>query len=302
MGESLLFSIVIPTRNRPRQLQKLLGSLAALEFPRERFEVMVVDDGGDAPLESIVAPFATRLPLKTIRREPGGPARARNTGVQAATARYVAFIDDDCEPQTDWLRSMEKALAENPGTMIGGRTVNGLPSNPYSTASQFIINMVYAYYNQNPQDGRFFATNNMALPRERFAELGGFDEDYVTSAAEDRDLCDRWRQAGFKMVYQPGAVIRHSHELNLLSFCRQHFTYGRGAVLFQRKAARRRSGRLREHVGFHLHLPVWFVRAWRAEPPASAVKLILLFLTAQAVNAAGSFFGLLSPPRRDQEA
>jgi GT2 family glycosyltransferase len=238
----------------------------------------------------VVAPFADRIQINLIRKDPGGPARGRNTGVQAARGRYVAFLDDDCIPEPGWLGAMELALRASPGAMIGGKTRNGLPANPYSAASQFTLEMVYAFNNQDPRAARFFATNNMALPRDRFSELGGFDEDYVLTAGEDRDLCDRWRQAGFPMIHHEAAVIRHCHALSLVSYCRQHFTYGRGAVRFHSKAAARGSSRLRDHIGFHGRLPTWFMRALRSQPPASPFKLIVLFLTGQALNAAGFFY------------
>ena len=290
MNDSLQFSIVITTRNRPRQLQNLLSGVAALDFARNRFEVIVVDDGGTEPLEPVVSRFTEQLQLQFIHQEPGGPASGRNTGVAAARGRYLAFIDDDCVPNIDWLSRLENALELNPGAMVGGRTVNGLPANAYSAASQFTLDMVYAFYNENPRSGRFFATNNMAVAREQFLALGGFDADFVLSAAEDRDLCDRWKHAGFSMVYEPAAVIGHFHDLTLASFCRQQFVYGRGAVRFHAKALERGSGRMRDHFGFHRHLPTWFVRAWRGQRPASPVRVALLFLTGQTLHAAGFFY------------
>ena len=289
MSERPQFSVVITTRDRHRQLAKLLCALTELDFPRDQFEVIVVDDGSSVPF----TPAVSSLCLQTLRVNHGGPARGRNTGVRAARGEYLAFIDDDCMPEAGWLRALQDTLLMNPGAMIGGRTRNGLPANPYSSASQFIVDMVYAYYNENPHAGRFFATNNMALPRDRFLAIGAFDEDYLRSAGEDRDLCDRWAQAGFPIVYEPVAVISHVHDLTFASFCRQHFFYGWGAAMFHRKASERRSGRMRDHLGFHRRLPSWFARTWQNHHPRPAIRLIALFLMAQVVTAAGFLYGRL---------
>lgn len=293
MVDAVAFSIVVTTRDRPTQLAKLLSTLSGMDFPRDRFEVIVVDDGSVTPLDAVTVQFSNLLQLTPIRQEHGGPASGRNTGIHAARGRHVAFIDDDCVPDSNWLRVMEAAAAANAGAMIGGNTINGLPQNACSTASQFIMHMVYACNNQDPLDSHFFATNNMVAPREALLAIGGFDRDYVLAAGEDRDLCDRWRHAGRRMIYEPAAVIEHFHELKIASFCRQHFTYGRGAAEFHRKTGERQSGRMRDHFGFHRHLLSWFTAAWRMEPPRSGWKLIVLFVVAQAVNAAGFFYARL---------
>src|SRR6266498_390709 len=81
-----------------------------------------------------------------------------------------------------------------PGTMVGGRTLNALPGNLCSTLSHLVVDAAYACYNADPDNARFFASNNLAVPTRRFLELGGFDPEFTT--AEDRDLCARWLESG----------------------------------------------------------------------------------------------------------
>lgn len=290
MGDPMDFSVVVTTRNRPVQLVALLTALSQVDYPRDRYEVLVADDGSDTPLEGAVAPLTGTLNLRLVRREPGGPARGRNTAARLARGKYIAFTDDDCLPEPEWLREAWKALEANPGAMAGGGTVNGLPENPYSSASQFITDLVYAHYNGGETGPRFFLTNNMAAPRSQFEQLGGFDEDYVLCACEDRDLCDRWRHAGFRLVYAPLARVRHMHRLTLASYCRQHFTYGRGAVRFHKMTALRGSGRLRDHFSFHRSVGSWFREAFRRSPGLGGVKTCGLLILWQVANAAGYLY------------
>ncbi len=228
-SESLPFiSIIIPTYNRPRQLKACLHSLTRLDYPRERFEVIVVDDGSPRPLEEVVAPFETQLNLLLKRQNNSGPGIARNTGVAHAQGEFVFFTDDDCAPARDCLQKLAARFAATPSRLIGGHTVNALGRNAYATASQLIVEYVYDYYTRKG-DGLFFTSNNMAFPRAAFLEVGGFCEKYHLAASEDREICRRWLLDGREIAYDPRVVIFHSHALTLRSFWRQHFTYGRGA-------------------------------------------------------------------------
>ena len=182
------------------------------------------------------------------------------------------FTDDDCTFDEDAIASFAEGLAANPGAIVGGRTINALPGNPFASASQAIVDAVYAYNNPDPADARFFASNNMAAERSAILACGGFDERF-TGAAEDRELCDRWRHRGGRLVYRPEAIVYHAHDLRLGSFVRQHHAYGRGAYTYHRVRAARGSGRMRDDLRFHAELPARLLaaaraRAGRAPPPA----------------------------------
>ncbi len=190
----LEFSIVVPTYARPASLRRLLEGLTHLHYGRERYEVIVVDDGSPAPVEAEVEDFRSRLDLTVLRQENAGPGAARNLGAERAKGAYVAFIDDDCVPECGWLRGMAAAFERVDGAVCGGRTVNMLARNPYSTATQLLLDYLNRHYNPAETLGAFFTTNNLAVPREAFRETGGFDS--RLRFAEDRDFCYRWALQG----------------------------------------------------------------------------------------------------------
>jgi GT2 family glycosyltransferase len=194
------------------------------------------------------------------------------------------------------LTAFDAALRRLPTAMIGGHVRNGLPENVFSSSSQLIVDMVYGYYNRDPDDAHFFATNNMVLPAAGFRELGGFDE-HFGFASEDRDFCARWRERGYAMVYEPTAVIEHMHALSLESFCRQHFAYGRGAVEFHGRAARRGAGHFREHLGFHRSLPSRVRRVLKGKGLGQAMVIVSPLLLWQVANATGFFWERLAARR-----
>jgi glycosyltransferase involved in cell wall biosynthesis len=297
MDQAPLFSIVITTYHRPLQVAECLRSLESLEYPRTRFETIVVDDGSPEPLDRIVRPFRDVLPLTLLRQANAGPASGRNYGTQHARGQYLAFTDDDCQPAPDWLTQLEASLGVEPGAMVGGRTVNALSSR-CSVASQTVLDMVHQSLNPDPEHARFFTTNNLALPRRQFLEMGGLAPSF-TFAAEDRDLCDRWRHRGFPLRYEPAALVRHRHELTFGRFCSQYFAYGRGAARFHLARRQRGSSRLLEHSRLHLRPDRWLVApVLRAEGCVDRVALLGLLLTWQAANAAGYVYERWIPKGR----
>jgi GT2 family glycosyltransferase len=282
---SMFFSIIIPTYARPERLAICLESLTRLDYPRDRFEVIVVDDGSETPVNTVVAPFQNQLNLTLLRQPNAGPAAARNRGAAKARGKYLVFTDDDCTPTSDWLNALEANFTTRPDCTIGGRTLNALPDNPYSTASQILIDYLYGYYNCNSYQASFFASNNFALPAEHFRKIGSFDTSFSLAAGEDRELCDRLLHYGYKMIYVPEAQIYHAHKLTLRSFWRQHFNYGRGAFYFHQVRSRRNGAQIRvEPLSFYFHLLMYPFSQASRQP---RLLLAALLLASQVANIAG---------------
>ncbi len=271
-------SIVVPTRDRPAQLRSCLASLARLDYPRNRLQVVVVDDGGAVPLGPVVEPFRPGLDIKLLRQAWAGPATARNTGAAHAGGELLAFTDDDCAPRSDWLARLVDRLQEGPCDAAGGLTVNALADNQYSSAAQMIIDVGYAQHNRASRLIPFFTTNNLVVPGEGFHTVRGFDGTFRT--AEDRDFCARWAASGRRIIYEPLAVVEHAHHLALRGFVRLHFAYGRGAFRYHRAEARR--GR---RVGIEPSFYAALVRrALRGPRPGAHVALLAAWHLA---NTAG---------------
>ena len=230
-------SVVVPTRDRPDALRACLEGLARLEYPRDRMEVIVVDDGGRIDLESVVTPVRGALDVTLLRQPWAGPAAARNRGAEVARGDVLAFTDDDCAPRPDWLARLADRCAAQPGSASGGLTVNAVDDNLYSDAAQTIIDAGYAQCNHDASPFPFFTTNNLAVPTDGFRSAGGFDPSFIT--AEDRDFCARWAAQGRKIHYEPEAVVEHRHRLSFWKFCRLYFGYGRGAFRFRHRQSLR---------------------------------------------------------------
>lgn len=210
--------IVIATRNRPAELARCLGGLLAQSETSIR--VIVVDDGGDRPLDPVVsASEFAELDLTLHRLErPSGPAAARNQGAALADAEFILFLDDDVRP--DW-RCVEEHLKTVRTPDPEGRAVvscgpflepsdwKATPWNKWEAvnARREADNLLRGVW---PVTWRQFHTGNNCFSRALFGEVGGFDEEF--KRAEDDELALRLSRRGCKFSFQPGAVVWHYPE------------------------------------------------------------------------------------------
>jgi GT2 family glycosyltransferase len=246
-------SVVVATGGgRPAQLAALQRALDAQREPPGGFEVVIVED---------------------LQRR--GPSVARNEGVRRAAGGLIAFTDDDCEPEPGWLVALCTRWAGRPEVGVGGTVVNGLRANRFAAASQFVHDSAHAWANRRMP--RFFASNNLALPRAALLDTGGFDERLRYS--EDRELCDRWLAAGLALEHEPAAVVRHAHRMHVREFLAQHHGYGAGA--WRLRVAQTAAGRPRTPVE-----PAFYARLLRDAARRSAGTAALV-TAAQLANAAG---------------
>jgi glycosyltransferase involved in cell wall biosynthesis len=281
-ASQISFSIIIPTYNRPERLAACLHALVQLQYPKELFEVIVVDDGSSSSLEPVINPFQEQIKITLISQSNAGPAIARNKGAATATNQFLVFTDDDCLPTPDWLQVLATCFATVPTALIGGRTVNLLADNLYSAASQLLIDYLYSYYNAEPGQARFFTSNNFALAKSCFEQIGGFNTTFPLAAGEDREFCHRWLSHAGPMIYAPEAVVYHAHQLTLRSFCRQQFNYGRGAFRFRQVCAERGGQSRLESLAFYLKL-----LAYPFQQSQQVVLLAALFIGSQAATLTG---------------
>jgi GT2 family glycosyltransferase len=167
-------SVVVPTCGRPSLLAHCLEALERQSLPRSRYEIIVVED--------------------VDRR---GPAAVRNRGWRLARAPIVAFTDDDCVPDVDWLRWGLEAF-EKKADVVCGRIVMPVPEPPTD----------YERDAQRLERGEFVTAN--CLCRKRLLErLGGFDERFRLAWREDTDLHFRLLELGARIVVEPRAVVVH---------------------------------------------------------------------------------------------
>lgn len=278
------FSIVVPTFNRAEALSDLLEGIAQLDYPQERVQVLVVNDGGAPLAPEAQREFESRLQVRWLEQKNQGPAVARNHGAQIAQGAWLAFIDDDCVPERGWLHTLAAAL--QPDVLVGGAVLNGCPADVYATASQCLFDFLYEYYHR-PAGARsqapFFTSNNLALARELFWRHDGFDA--RMRLGEDREFCARLVTKGVAMRYAAAARVAHYRPLHVGTFWKQHWQYGMGAFEYHRRVrAYQHDTILPEPLRFYadmLRFP------WRQARGARALHLTGLVVMSQIANVCG---------------
>ncbi len=229
-----------------------------------------------------------QLAIRLIVVSPNaGPASARNAGAAQARGDYLAFIDDDCIPDPDWLQALDDRLRDAPTALVGGGIRNGAPHSICAEASQQLVDYLYRYYNADVDRARWFMSANIACPRREFLTLGGFGTDFPLAAAEDRDFCDRWREAGLPIIVAPKAIVLHVRPMSLSKYWKQHQTYGRGAHHLHRARTRRNVALPKmEPIGFYIRL---IASPFTSGKGVWAPVLLLLLIVSQIGYAFGYY-------------
>jgi glycosyltransferase involved in cell wall biosynthesis len=172
MSSLPFISVVVPTFNRVHILPRLLAALEEQNFPSDRYEILIVDDGSSDGTWDYLSSLDNSL-IRAFNRGHGGASRARNLGAANAQGEILAFTDDDCIPAPNWLRAISESRNQcGANTAFLGHTYNKDP------ASRFVHSV---YKDFEP------VTCNFAVPRRVFQNVGGFDPHFILYSG-DEDL------------------------------------------------------------------------------------------------------------------
>jgi glycosyltransferase involved in cell wall biosynthesis len=233
------FSVVIPTHNRLEVLSEVLQALEFQQGP-PGFEVVVVDDGSTDGTSEWLRGRSFRVPLRVLVQANHGPAAARNTGVAAASGRWVAFLGDDTVPSPGWLAAHREAhRRRGDDTHLGVIGYTGwhrrMRLNPFLRyINEHGLQFGYALI-QDKEDVpfNFLYTSNLSLPRDLLL-AEPFDLRFPHAAWEDIELGYRLKKRGFRLIYEPTATVAHDHPTDLARFATRQEKAGYCAVVFYR--------------------------------------------------------------------
>ncbi len=224
-GLTPFVSIIIPVKDRANELRRCLESVQRLRYPKERLEILVVDDGsGDDGAAVARALGATVIPSGGCGR---GPAAARNVGASAARGEILAFLDSDCVASEDWLAEITDSFADPSVAAVGGRVDGMLTSSGLDRYEARMSSLSLGQRERAAQLGSdtfYLPSCNLLVRRLAFVEVGGFREEL--QVAEDVDLSWRLRDRGHMIAYVPRGHVQHEHRNRLRPFLRRRFEYG----------------------------------------------------------------------------
>jgi len=203
--------VVIPTYKRTTLLYRCLVALGKQNFPRGRYEVIVISDGPDPETAWL---FESGLPIgQNIiycpRENKWGPAAARNAGWMCARSELVLFTDDDCIPAEDWLANYYGAWRR----LLQRHPRQGVPGPEAAFRGSVTVPRCRrpTDYEKNTAclETAGFVTANCAVTKAALDKLGGFDESFTMAWREDSDLEFRLLQNNVPVIFVPDARIIH---------------------------------------------------------------------------------------------
>lgn len=206
LNADVRLSVVVATRNRADRLRSLLDALDGQTVGRDSFEVVVINDGST---DSTARLIDGRADLVITHERATGPAIARQAGWKAAAGDLIAFTDDDCRPEPDWLEHALAAHRHAPHSIVQGQT------RP-DPAEDSVIDEPLARSIRVNDLGPFFQTCNVFYPRELLEAVDGFDPTIPRPSVEDADLAMRALATGCGAVYAEDAIVNHAVEVQSL--------------------------------------------------------------------------------------
>jgi GT2 family glycosyltransferase len=210
---------VVPVRNGARAIPQLLSSLVAQTLPRDRFEVIVVDnDSSDRTAE-----VALQAGARVVHEPIPNRSRARNRGAEVARSNLYAFTDADCVAEPRWLEELV-ANAQRAALLAGAVR---LCTRPAPNAIER-FEALWRFGQEHWVQQGWAATANLLVHAEAFDAVGGFDPGW-RHIGEDADFCIRAGAAGYPLAYCAEAVVSHQGESRLAPFLARCFRHGYSA-------------------------------------------------------------------------
>lgn len=242
-GSPPFISVVIPTHNRAAVLERTLRAFDAQDYPRRRYELIVVDDGSTDETPERTARLSAEMHsrLAVLRQDSAGPAAARNRGIRAAQGEIVLLSGDDCIPPPQLLAEHARIhAAACPGERIA--VLGHIAWHPDLTPTPLLDVLARgaqfafgAIHDKNHVPFTHFYSSNVSVRRSDLLEVGLFDESFRDAAFEDTELGYRLERAGVRLVYNPSAVTYHYHPTDLRRFLERQRAAGRAAVKLYQK-------------------------------------------------------------------
>ncbi|MBX7452075.1 mycofactocin biosynthesis glycosyltransferase MftF [Mycolicibacterium sp. 3033] len=220
-------TVVIPVRDNPSGLLRLLGALRGVK-------VVIVDDGSAVPLRE--NDFVdTHCDVRVLRFDRNrGPAAARNAGLMLCDTDFVAFLDSDVVPRRGWLEALLGHFCDPAVALAAPRIVALAPSDNVVARYEAVRSSLDLGLREAPVvpfgTVSYVPSAAIICRRRALLEVGGFDE--TLTSGEDVDLCWRLNEAGARLRYEPIALVAHDHRVQLRKwFARKSFYGGSAAPL-----------------------------------------------------------------------
>ncbi len=231
-------SIVIPTHNRVRMLQRLLKSVDALELAPD--EVIIINDGSSDQTHNFLKEWEKNnhnfISIALNKSKSQGPGVARNMGIQLASSDAIAFTDDDCILHPSWIKSIKNSIFWERKKLagIGGKVFH---------FRRGAVSEYYSYHRilEPPKYKQYLVTANACYLKECLLEVNGFNETHKYPGGEDNGLSFKLANQGYTFEFEKNMIVMHDYRTSLFSFLKTFYRYGKGCAEISFKYLRHKS-------------------------------------------------------------
>jgi len=225
-------SVIIPTYNRWWILKKSLEALLNQSYPKDKYEIVLIDDGSTDDTKTMIESLSPSCKLKYLRNEKRmGIPRTRNRGIRKARGEYIIFTDSDVVVIPDFIKQHMSYHKKYQHVIVNGELIRVFSFKQIGKKRKSIFD-----FSLSP-----FDTANVSVAKKHLLEVGGFDENLLAYGWQDLELGYRLRKAGLKCKRNQRALGYHYFKKKTLSdlpsLCEKEKTRGTSGALYYRKYA-----------------------------------------------------------------
>jgi len=216
-------SVIVPFCDDAGAIGKCVDALNSQTIPKDRFEIIMVDNNSRDGSAGIVRKFPG---IKLVSEPKQGAYAARNRGLAEAGGMICAFTDADCVPFTDWLEKIEEAMRPPDVGIVQGGVRYDSGSTPLSLLAAYEEEKMKSIFSSSREDLYYAYAGNMAVRKKIFDRLGPFQE---TGRGADSVFMNRAvKEFSCDIVrYSAGILVLHSEIKNVWKYYEKQFVYGR---------------------------------------------------------------------------
>lgn len=231
-------SIIVPVKDRAEELAGCLQSIVGQNYPRDRMELIVIDDGSKDETAKVARAFPCRL-LRNNRTQ--GQSYCRNRAAAEARGEILAFIDSDCVASDTWIREIVPYFQWEAVGAVGGYVDGYFDRSALDRYEKTFssLNMGKEILFSADDPSTFYVpTCNLLVRRDLYLKIGGITESL--HVGEDVDFCWRMRSLGQRLLYVPVGAVLHKHRSGVVKMLKRRADYGTSEALLYSLHRRKR--------------------------------------------------------------